>query len=367
MDNANYDPPMLLEVAASDALAGDPFVLVDVGCGLGIDDAWRRFGVHLHAHGLDPQLDEVERLRQQEENPNVQYHTAFVGLPGEPPPPPDDPYFNPTLRSSTVEALARATAGGPAPLEETNDWAGRDLTTRKVALADFLRSQGVEHVDFVKIDTDGGDLEVLRSFEEMIASSGALGMMVETPFTGSPGDSIHTFANVDRFLKEHGFLLCTLSVNRYSRAALPGPFKYSILAQTTFGQAMWSDVVYLRDGAHSSAARYGELSPTKLLKLACLYELFQAPDVAAEILLVHKKRLKKLVDVSRMLDLLTPPLRGTQLSYRDYVKAFEQDPTQFYPEPEPEPEPEAEPEPAPAPRPTAMGRARRLAARALGR
>jgi FkbM family methyltransferase len=365
VDNANYDPPMLLHVAAGDALAEDPFVLVDVGCGLGIDPAWRRFGAHLHVHGLDPQLEEVERLRQVEESPNVQYHTAFVGLPDEPPPPVDDPYFDPVARSSTSEAVARATADGPAPLEETNDWAGRDLTTRKVGLADFLRSQGVEDVDFVKIDTDGGDLEVLRSFETMIASSGVLGMMVETPFTGSPTDSVLTFANVDRFLKQHGFLLCTLSVNRYSRAALPGPFKYSILAQTTFGQAMWSDVVYLREGAHPGAARYGELSPAKLLKLACLYELFQAPDVAAEILLVHKKRLKKLVDVSALLDLLTPPLRGAQLSYRDYVKAFEQDPTQFYPEPEPEPE--AEPEPEPEPPPTTVARARRLAARALGR
>ncbi len=363
MDNANYNPPMMLEVVASDALADDPFVLVDVGCALGIDTAWRRFGRHLHVHALDPQLEEVERLQREELNPNVQYHPAFVGLPGESSPTEVDPYFNPFDRTSTIKALRRATAAGPAPLEETNDWGARDLTTRKVGLAAFLRSLGVESVDFVKTDTDGGDLDVLRSFEEMIEPAGVLGFMVETPFIGSPSDTTHTFHNVDRFLKEHGFLLCTLSVNRQSRSALPAPFKYPMLAQTTFGQVMWSDVVYLREGVERGFQSFGALSPTKLLKLACLYELFQTPDVAAEILLAHRERLERLADVNRLLDLLTPPLNGEQLSYRDYVRAFERDPTQFYPEPDPEPEPA----PVPVPRATTVGRAKRLVARALGR
>ena len=365
---------MLLEVVATDALADDPFVLVDVGCGLGIDTAWRRFGRHLHAHALDPQLEEVERLRREEPNPNVHYHTAFVGLPSEASPPEDNPYFNPFNRTSAAKALARATAAGPAPLEEANDWAGRDLTTRKVGLAEFLRTRGVRSVDFVKTDTDGGDLEVLRSFEEMIKPAGVLGFMVETPFTGSPSDSTHTFHNVDRLLKEHGFLLCTLSVNRYSRSALPAPFKYRMLAQTTFGQALWSDLVYLREGVDPGFQAFGELSPAKLLKLACLYELFQTPDIAAEILLAHRKRLKRLVDVSHLLDLLTPPLGGEQLSYRKYIAAFEQDPTRFYPlEPPPEPEREpvldAQPDPVPPAvlRHPSVRRARRLVGRALRR
>jgi FkbM family methyltransferase len=356
MDNVTYSPEMLTEVTAGDALAGDPFMLVDVGCGLGIDDAWRTFGAHLRAHAFDPQIDEIERLAAAEENPHVRYHAAFVGLPGAPVQEPPDSYFEPITRSSTFAALRRAQKVGPLSLVETNDWQDRELSDRTVGLADFLRSQGVERVDFVKIDTDGNDLNVLRSVEELIEPSRMLGFMVETPFTGPADDSAHTFRNVDRLLKRHGFLLCTLSVERYSRAALPGPFTYSTLAQTVWGQAMWGDLVYLRDGAHPDYARFGDLSPTKLLKLACLYELFLAPDCAAEILITHRSRLAPLVDIDRLLDLLTPELNGRRLSYREYLRAFEEDPLQFYPQPAPEPV-----------SPTAAQRAKHLVAHALGR
>ena len=363
MDNANYDPPMLLDLASGGVFASDPFMLVDVGCGLGLDPAWRRFGAALHAYGFDPQVEEIARLAGEEENPNVHYYAAFVGLPGAPPPPLDDTYFDPFGRTSSVAAAARATAGGQTPFYETNDWPGQELTTEKVGLADFLRGHGVASVDFVKTDTDGDDLEVLRSLEDMIRPAGVLGFMVETPYIGSASDTVHTFHNVDRLLKKHGFLLTSISVNRYSRAALPAPFVYPILAQTVWGQPMQGDLVYLRDGAHPDYARFGELSPTKLLKLACLSELFLAPDCAAELLVAHRELLSPLVDVERLLDLLTPPLDGQSVSYREYLAAFEEDPTRFYPPPEPEPEPEFEPEPPPPP--TLVQRTKHVVARAL--
>jgi hypothetical protein len=369
VDNATYDPPMLLEVARGDALAEDPFVLVDVGCGLGIDDGWRRFGAHLRAHGLDPQLEEIERLRNEEQSPHIHYHTALVGLPEDHPVAQrrreianEERYFEPFGRTSAMAAVAHATASGGATFHETNDWPSLELSTRRVGLADFLRSEGIEHVDFVKTDTDGGDLEVLLSFEEDIKASGVLGFMVETPFTGPADEAAHTFHNVDRLLKRHGFLLCTLSVNRYSRAALPAQFEHAILAQTVTGQPMWGDLVYLREGVHPDYVRFGSLSPTKLLKLACLYELFLAPDCAAEILVTHHERLSPLVDVDRLLDLLTPPLHGESLSYREYLAAFEQDPTRYYPR-----SPEPEPPPPPAPAPTLVQRAKHVVAQALRR
>src|SRR5438477_13083365 len=81
MDNANYRPVLVPEVVRSGVLADDPFVLIDVGCGMGIDPLWRLFEPHLHGYGLDPQLSEIERLKREERNPDVHYHAALVGLP----------------------------------------------------------------------------------------------------------------------------------------------------------------------------------------------------------------------------------------------------------------------------------------------
>jgi FkbM family methyltransferase len=360
VDSVNYDPPMLRAVVAGDALAGDPLVVIDVGCGLGIDDAWRLFGDHLRAHGFDPQVAEIERLRAEETAPGIHYHAAFVGLPDEHPQvrrrharAAEEEYFQqPFHRSSAAAALRSA----DATFYETNDWTSVELATEHVGLADALRREDVPRVDFVKIDTDGADLDVLVSFEEMIEAAGTLGLMVETPFIGSADDSVNTFHTIDRLVKRHGFLLAAMTVNRYSRAVLPAQFAYSILAQTVSGQPMWGDLVYLRDVVHPDWRRFGDLSPTKLLKLACLYELFELPDCAAELLLTHRDALAELVDVDALLDLLTPPLDGEQVSYRDYVAAFRADPTRFYPPPEPEPEPE--------PAPTLVQRVKARAARA---
>jgi FkbM family methyltransferase len=370
VDNANYDPAMLLDLVANGAFEEEPFVLVDVGCGLGLDAAWRRFGPYLHAHGFDPQVDEIERLRTEEENPNVHYHAALVGFPGRVAPSGERGYFDPFDRTSAAVALARATSAGDTPFAETNDWRGQELTTAKTGLADFLRGEGVTSVDFVKTDTDGGDLEVLESFETMIEPARVLGFMVETPYTGSAADGVHTFHNVDRLMKRHGFLLAALSVSRYSRAALPAPFQYPMLAQTTWGQPMWGDLVYLRDGVHPDGVKFGALSPLKLLKLAALYEIFTLPDCAAELLLERRADLSPLVDVDRLLDLLTPPLGDERLGYREYVAAFAEDPSRFYPQVEPEQEEQEEPEPEPqppAPSPTLAQRAKYAVARAVGR
>lgn len=324
---------MLLELAGSGVFASDPFVLVDVGCSGGLDPAWRFFGASLHAHAFDPQIAEIERLAREEENPNVRYHAAFVGLPGEPPPPVDDPLFNPFGRTSAMQAVQHVAACDDVSVLETTDWTVQELSTARVGLADFLRDGGVTSIDFVKTDTDGSDLQVLRSVEEMIQPARVLGFMVETFYTGSDSEMANSFHNVDRLLKRHGFLLADLSVNRYSRAALPAPFVYPILAETIWGQPMWGDFVYLREGAHPDHVRFGELSETKLLKLACLYELFSVPDCAAEILVAHRERLTKLIDIDCLLDLLTPKLNGRSLGYREYLAAFQHDSTRFGPAP----------------------------------
>lgn len=341
MEQTTNNRALVPEVVKNAALGQDPFVLIDVGCGLGIDPVWRLFEPHLRAYGIDPQLSEIERLRREEHNPHVSYHAAFVGLP-------DDhefhkrrveearrwsAYFHPLARSSGFLATERAIDTGRRSLAELNTWTTEELTTEKLTLSDFTRRQGLRNLDFVKTDTDGSDLEVLLSAVDVVKEMGVLGFMVETSYNAQPGETESSIANIDRLLRGQGFLLYTLSVLRYSRAALPAPFVHPTPMHTTFGQAMFGDTVYLRDaGSADYAEVWGEeLSPTKLLKLACLYELFQAPDSAAELLLRYEKTLGELIDVRAALDLLTPRLRGRRVSYAEYLAAFDRDPSALYP------------------------------------
>lgn len=173
------------------------------------------------------------------------------------------------------------------------------------------------------------------SAEPLLRASGVLGLLVEVPYTGSYAASSSSFHNVDRFLKRQGFHLFDLTINRYSRAALPAPFVYRAPYQTVRGQPIWGDALYLRDaGSPDYEAVWREShSPSSLLKLASLFELFDLSDCAAELLLRHRELLAESTDVDALLDLLTPPLDGRAMTYREYRALFDSNIDHFYPAP----------------------------------
>ena len=193
-------------------------------------------------------------------------------------------------------------------------------------------AERLETVDFLKIDVDGPDLEVLESARRTLVEGRVLGVGMEVNWFGSANPTEHTFHNTDRMLREQGFALYGLTIRRYSRSDLPAPFECDTYARTLFGQPYQGDAVYLRDLAAPHLEDLARDYPSdKLLKLACLYELFRLPDCAAEMLNVFTPRLETFGDREPLLDALTPPLLGGRLTYREYLQAFMREPGSFLP------------------------------------
>ena len=335
MEFSNYQPRMLPYLVKQRVFETQPFFLFDVGCAGGIDPLWRLFGNQFSGVGIDPQQNEVERLRQNERNPNVEYVAALIGLS-------DNHEFNIRKQTRTrgsdryFDPLQRSSAAARWNMvsNSQSNVIGQAPTKRKFSVTECAKQNGINRIDFIKIDTDGFDLEAAISASDIIRPCNVLGFMIESPFTGSHEDTTNSFHNIDRFMREQGFMLYVLAQRNYSRAALPAPFIYNIPAQTVSGQLHWADAVYLRDGASPEYnSIWGQdLSAVSLLKLAALYELFRLPDCAAELAVTHRDRIAKLVDPETVLDLLTPPLNGKQLSYDEYLAVFRDRPEQFFPD-----------------------------------
>ena len=206
------------------------------------------------------------------------------------------------------------------------------LSDRLVSLDDYVQQSGIRSVDFLKIDTDGHDIEVILGAKEMLRAQEVLGISVESQMHGAAHPYSNTFANIDRLLREWGFTLFDLDLWRYSRRSLPDKFYYQIPAQTMTGQVQWGEAVYFRDLArpdyeqmHGFAAEL-----VKKIKLACLFELYGLPDCAAQILFQLQTQTGDRF-FSTLLDELVKIYRGSRMSYPRFLEHFDADPKRFFP------------------------------------
>ena len=301
----------------------DPVHIVDVGASGGIDSYWHEFGDQLRAVGFDPLVVEIERLNSEAVR-GVNYIAARVTCAS---PLPDDSRLSTDFFRQRTSAVR---AAGLARLDYTREHfnAGAELrlSDERIVLDDYFSDADASSIDFIKVDTDGQDYEVLVGTRSILHAGRVLGLAVEVQFQGHVSDSANVFGNIDRLLRGEGFSLFDVEAYRYSRAALPAEFVYEIPAQTTSGQVSWGDALYFRDlGDPDYEQRWGFVPTSEdVLKLACFYELFGLLDCAAELILKYQALCWGL-DRRELLDILATEQAGRKVSHAALMREFELD------------------------------------------
>ena len=314
----------------------ESFRLIDVGCSGGVHEAFRAFGERLTAWAFDTDSAECKRLQAAETLAGIRYIAGAVGLP-------DDHSFlaaragrpthpgNPWGRLSVAETLrlrGAATAPSPAPPPTVPP-----KVVDRIDLVQFLITERIDKIDFLKIDVDGEDFAILSGLDGRLATLGLLGVGIEVNFFGTDDPTDNTLHNVDRFMRRQGYELFGLTTRHYSAAALPSRYIYGFPTETKFGRLLQGDALYMRDLCAPEQRPAAErLAPSKLLKAAAVFSLCDLPDCAAEILVTFRDRLSPLIDVDAGLDLLTVTTRDDDMParYRDYRAAFLADAPCFY-------------------------------------
>jgi FkbM family methyltransferase len=333
----NHNPILPPRFAKSGKYAIENLMLIDVGASGGIDEFWKSFGSSLRAVGFDPLIAEVDRLNRIGE-PGVRYEAAFVGSSDY------DTLFPPALRQDTISsknnssfqetsAVRAADAMRMNYVKEVYN-AGLEvrMTDRFVSLDGYVQETGIGRVDFVKIDTDGHDIEVILGAKQMLQTQEVLGICIEAQMHGASDPYSNTFSNIDGLLREWGFTLFDLDLWRYSRRSLPDKFFYGIPAQTVTGQIQWGEAVYFRDLARPDYENMHGFT-AKLehkIKLACLFEIYGLPDCSAQIL---AQLLEQTGDsfFSTLLDEIVAHYRGSRMPYSKFLEYFDSDPKRFFP------------------------------------
>jgi len=113
----------------------------------------------------------------------------------------------------------------PRELPQINTWGNARLADpkKRIFLRSYLAENRITIVDFVKIDLDGPDFQILNSIGESFDHLAILGICLEVNWFGSPHSADYTFHNVDRYVRQFEFELYDVTIFRdWTLAAVPG-------------------------------------------------------------------------------------------------------------------------------------------------
>jgi FkbM family methyltransferase len=144
-----------------------------------------------------------------------------------------------------------------------------------LTLDEACRAEGIRTIDFLQIDVQGADLDVLKGAPQLL-QHGILGVQIEVEFAPLYLDQ-PLFVDIDIYLRQQQFSLFNLSKTHQPRA------KFPLISRPSSGQLLWGEAYYLRDLIDSTYPSSLK-TPQNILKLACIADILDHPDYALELL-----------------------------------------------------------------------------------
>lgn len=244
--------------------------LVDIGSRWGIQRPWNRVPLsNLRYYGFDADAEECRRLNSRCGSESIKYFPLALS----------DREASEKLFLTKEEGCSSIY---PPDLKNINRYHYYDnwdikgeipIVTNK--LDDVLATNRIAP-DFLKIDTQGAELKILKGADSLLGS--ILGLELEVEFVQLYKDQ-PLFADVDRYVRSHGFEL--YDINRYwANNRISG--KHT----SNRGQLVFGDAIYFKsiDSFYSIPFKTENDKKEKLLKIVCILSLYGFFDFAIEYL-----------------------------------------------------------------------------------
>lgn len=237
------------------------------------DKGWKIFAPHLTIYGFDADADACDAANLALETQQINWVEKHIPL-----------ALGRSIGESTLYVTKHPMCSSLYPPNEPylaqfnglSELVNLDFSVEieTTTLDKFCQEQGVKTIDFLQIDVQGADLQVLEGAVHALKES-VLAVQIEVEFShlylGQP-----LFADVDTYLRSHYFTLFDLLTSYRSRIGSP------IVSQLHPGQILWADAFYFRDLLQVTETEFK--SPERLFKLACIADVLDFSDYALQLL-----------------------------------------------------------------------------------
>jgi FkbM family methyltransferase len=277
--------------------ADERFVVLDGGAREALADP--RLTVlprsRLTVHGFEPDAPECARLNHRAREAGLDLHYHAIGLwshdgvlPFEDNNIGSGSSFLPQNR--TVTDRWRFESPHAATSAHDNFYPTKIVELPVTSVTNWASRAGVGRLDFVKLNVQGAELEILRGFGPLLDRVD--GMLVEVSFVESYKNR-PMFADLDMWLRDHGFAFFDLIAHHYvGRTASPLIARHCRELKPHWGEltSFWGQLIeghalYFRDPIAAPPADLPLAAlATRILKLACLAEMFGQIEYAFELI-----------------------------------------------------------------------------------
>ncbi len=181
-----------------------------------------------------------------------------------------------------------------------------------VALDQYLPQNGITQADFIELDTQGSELDILQGAQGFLSSS-ILGVRVEVEFSAMYHNQ-PLFADVDSLLRQFGFMLFDLERYHLRRKSLP-------IQSSSREQIVWGQALYFKDWKNLAP----NLSKQQMIKLAVISSYYGFESYAFEIiehLLSNDIRLLTSAEKEQLANICYADRLPRKLSFRKRLTKF---------------------------------------------
>lgn len=294
-------PSWRLSPGAVQRLGQVPLIVGDVGAAGVLDGRWKELGHCVHQLTFEPRTGTADA------NSSATHFAVALGA-------------SPGKQTLHITRFADSSSLYPIDYDRMSAFAVADLLEQTgempvelVTLDGCLEHQPALSPQFLKIDVEGAELDVLQGGERVLDST-VLGLRVEVSFVGRHLGA-PLFGEIDAFLRAHGFELFSLSRELMMRRNLAW-------SPVSHPQLVWGDGVYfLTAGSFFARLRHKKPSEREFLLTRFIVILLahRAHDYAMEI--IERTESERLIEDVLLSELKSSVDQAARHSTRLFFKA----------------------------------------------